>query len=357
LSSLEHASSVTVNDTVVVLTNASRRAFNYELALAQAKRDGSYMLVWHEKLDSVSDHDAKQIYRLEGVVSDALCGFFVPNMPAVLDKNINVALHAVNSSRGIMRRVIYEDAEARSRVERAIQTVIDSRDASGARDKYIVHVDMDAPDGIAFELNAPSVDWPLAMSLDDDRVVIPVMATKSEKPIQFVSHSTRVMNEHRIHLMKIEISPAYAFTAWKSQGQTFENRVVLCLWPEEVRNGKVSAEALYVVLSRVRSSSQLKYLPHNSIATHQPWFLRWEHALRLEFDQGVAAFLQSYAPHSQTRGAFAFDVAKFTELMREPPLRITKDVRYKRAREMACEADRHVAPELHHATKRRRVHL
>jgi len=256
-----------------------------------------------------------------------------------------------------MRRVIYEDAEACGRVERAIQTVIDSRDASGARDKYIVHVDMDAPDGIAFELNAPSVDWPLAMSLDGDgRVVIPVMATKSEKPIQFVSHSTRVMNEHRIHLLKIEISPAYAFTAWKSQGQTFENRVVLCLWPEDMKS-KVTAEALYVVLSRVRSSSQLKYLPHNSIATQQPWFLRWEHALRLEFDQGVAAFLQSYAPLSQTHGAFHFDVAKFTELMRKPPLSIEKDVRYKRAREMACEADRHAAPERHHGAKRGRIHL
>ena len=362
LRSLEHASSVTVNDTVVVLTNAKRRAFNYELAFAQAKRDGSYMLVWHEKLDSVSDDDAKQIYRLEGFASDALCGFFVPNMPAVLDKNINVALHVVNGSRGIMRRVIYEDAEARGRVERAIQTVIDSRDASGARDKYIVHVDMDAPDGIAFELNAPSVDWPLAMSLDGDgRVVIPVMATKTDQPIKFESHS--LSDEHRIHLIKIELSPAYAFTAWKSQGQTFENRVVLCLWPEDMKS-KVTAEALYVVLSRVRSSSQLKYLPHSSIATRQPWFLRWEHALRLEFDQGVAAFLQSYElvppDSSDSHGPYRFNVETFealAALMKENPLKIKKDVRYRRAREMACEADRHAAPDRHRGAKRGRIHL
>ena len=357
LQSLEHASLVTVDDTVVVLTNASRRAFNYELALAQAKQDDSYMLVWHEKLDSITEPEAKQIYRLEGAVSNALCGFFVPNMPAVLDKNINVALHVVNSSRGIMRRVIYENVEARVRVEQAIQRVIASRDASGTRNAYIVDVEMDAPDGIAFELVAPSVDWPPDMSLDDSRIVIPVMATKAEKPIQFVSHSARMMNERRIHMVKIEVSPAYAFTAWKSQGQTFENRVVLCLWPEEVRNARVSAEALYVVLSRVRSSSQLKYLPHNSVAARQPWFVRWEHALGLEFDRSVDAFLRSYVIDPHARGTFHFDAEKFAQLMQQPPLRISKDVRYNRALDMACEADRRDAPERRRQAKRARVHL
>ena len=195
------------------------------------------------------------------------------------------------------------------------------------------------------------------MSLDDSRVVIPVMATKAEKPIQFVSHSARMMNERRIHMVKIEVSPAYAFTAWKSQGQTFENRVVLCLWPEEVRNARVSAEALYVVLSRVRSSSQLKYLPHNSVAARQPWFVRWEHALGLEFDRSVDAFLRSYVMDPHARGTCHFDAEKFAQLMQQPPLRISKDVRYNRALDMAGEADRRDAPERRHQAKRARVHL
>jgi len=352
---LEPERCVSVEDTVVVLTNASRRAFNFELALAQAMRDDSYVLIWNERINSkcaLTEEQLQHIYAHENAVGGHLMGIFVPNMRAVLDRNVSIALHAVNSSRGVMKRVIYLDSAVHDRITRAIQRALASRDETGARNQYIVHCGTDAPDGIAMKLDNPSKEWPQQLSLDSDGdITLPIMATTVEKTIAFKSNTVKAMGLTSARLHKCEVSPAYAFTAHKSQGQTMTNNVRLWLPPEDVRSANGRAEALYVVLSRVRTSAQLKYLPHDSIAEIQPYFVRWEHALGLEFNQTMDAFLHSYVEIPDAPGKFQFNRERFDELQQQAPISISKNVRYNKALSEASQDEQRNAP------KRRRTVL
>ena len=110
----------------------------------------------------------------------------------------------------------------------------------------------------------------------------------------------------------------------------------------------------YRACGRARSSSICRTTP---LQRDNRGSYGGEHALGLEFDRSVDAFLRSYVTDPHARGTFHFDAEKFAQLMQQPPLRISKDVRYDRALDMAGEADRRDAPERRRQAKRARVHL
>ncbi|KAJ9445491.1 Cell surface glycoprotein 1 [Diplonema papillatum] len=155
--------------------------------------------------------------------------FFVPGAPGVVTGNISVAKKVANGTRCHMVALSYEC----SRDEEPAKSAFEN-----ARPGQLVMVP--PPKYIIVDVNGKQV--PVERSRGSEEPV-----KKRGKPLRSALHNYKVL-------------PGWAFTFWRCQGLTLRN-VVIDLHRRPPALGKITFEAFYVAVSRVRSPENLYLLP------------------------------------------------------------------------------------------------
>ncbi len=256
---------------IVVACNDRRRIINLQQGIAFAAQQGLPLIVWRKQ---ISGDITPEIEADAESLASRHWQIFVPGAPAMLGVNVVPHLCLSNGTSAVMHSLTW----TADLTERELSKI------RAAKPGEIVEVE---PPMFINVVVTTSHELPLELVA---RIVDPVTgATKFKHvlPMQCWDvrderkHGVCVMPAHASHMVEL----GFAFTFYKVQGATLA-KVILDFNFKYHMQCKFSA--VYVGLSRVRNSADLRLLPSVS-ATCDTWLaeLRWSAELKLWMDAAL----------------------------------------------------------------------
>ena len=202
-------------------------------------------------------------------------------------------------------------------MKRRIIQAMNARDENGHRCTF--ELEIDTPDFVALkftrkELNLDSdFEWRSSDTLKNDEIVVPFPLDVQKESDQFkhadnaAKYGGHNKDERKMHMCEFPYYPASAVTVWYVQGKTLNGAYY---WlPEKSMGSRIDykAEHLYVMLSRVRSIDDGKFVPLRKNAPSEKWTVRYPHLQKKFFSPHTLAFLNLYEPQSENSDVKIFN--------------------------------------------------
>lgn len=281
---------------VLVSTHRERYTLTHFLALNFAAREGQRVYRWKSEYKKWIGRPAK-IFKDDCVDQDpAFWEYFVVGAPVYLTDNLYKEIGLVNGTKAVFHSMIFANEEQAMQERIAIQSGEQLISLSSRPET--VNIEIESPytkrfsDALEMAKHKQWLKKFNKISLIDDRVVIPIPATRVKRnPWQ----NTIIRGKHgqwspcRVHIKRhFPLMPGFAITIHKAQGMTLE-KVILAIG---CRPGKFNLQynSLYVAFSRVKSANDIRLL--------FPIGSNWSELLyisKLRPDPSVASFFAGYS--------------------------------------------------------------
>jgi len=273
---------------VIVSSNHMRRAVNDAVSRSFARLHGQHRFIWRTPLTGspacffTKENEDYMYERYPG-----LTGFFVRGAPALLTSNTNPGLGLANGTAVIMHSLALDDKEDHA----TINDLLRRSEPTDIPLKY-------QPTYIAVRVPQPTEALqrvPGGSLCPEEDGIVAVHPVQARNP-----------DKHRVTLGSLKIpallarphalDPAFSLTVHKIQGQTCD-KLIIDLNKTPIRPA-LTFQGLVVLLSRVRSSENLRLLPP-PITVESPY----QHLLKLEPPKKLIDWLQRVSSSASTSGA------------------------------------------------------
>ncbi len=249
-------------DAMIVYTgNSVRQATNYDQAIRFAKSRGVPVVVCRLPLDSRTDQlfrnerDRSGLY--EHSFKNELHLVFVVGAPVFITENIAPEKGLANGTPAVLHSLTLPEGHDNSNAqfwaeyERALPgSIVVLPTLPYSVNIRLPHLSRDAS----------GIHWPQDETLEQGDVIVPIKLSRF--PLSLVVSDT---NSAKIYYHDFPLELGFAVTYHKVQGQTV-NKIILDL--RDAPKSKIRLTSLYVGLSRVRKSNDIRVLPLNGAREH-----------------------------------------------------------------------------------------
>ena len=260
--------------TIVVTSNAERHSHNLNMAKMFAMHYDTPILTWKNPLSGAGANNLSTMVTdfVYSNWSEDLISTFVAGAPAFLTTNINPSKGLANGTKVRLQSItldpdgdVFENARILARI-------------ISARPGELIDLGTNVPLSVNVVLDRLSKsradNWPESerirvdtcttstSSLAADEVVIPLLAKTALNGDEIVTnfnHCSSARDKNAIKFIRHGFDLGFSVTFYKVQGKTI-NRVILDL-AQRPGSHQISHPALYVGMSRVRRSLDLRLLP------------------------------------------------------------------------------------------------
>ena len=260
---------------VIVNSNRMRHAVNNAVSRNFARLTGQHRFVWRTPLTGtyascLSDANREYLYqRYPGLSS-----FFVSGAPALLTTNVNPGLGLANGSAVIMDSLSLDDEENRRRIDHLLEHSQETDILLDYPPRYIAVRIAQPTDALK---RVP--DGSLKPNRGSVVAVFPISSRNPDK-----HHVSLGGKKFDLETLPHAVDPAFSLTVHKIQGQTCDKLIIdLNKTPIQPH---LTFQGLVVLLSRVRSSTNLRLLPPPALQFH------YEHLLNLKPPDKLTDWLQ-----------------------------------------------------------------
>ena len=271
---------------VIVSSNHMRRAVNDAVSRNFARLHGQHRYIWRTPLTGnyasfLNAANLEYLYpRYPGLTS-----FFISGAPALLTSNINPGLGLANGTAVVMHSLCLDDREDEQRIDQL------------SADPEPVDILLNFPPKyIAVRVPRPTDALkrvPDGSLCPEEGCIVAVHPILSRKP---VLHSVSLGGrKFDLKALPHALDPAFSLTVHKIQGQTCD-KLIIDLNKTPIRP-KLNFQGLVVLLSRVRSSTNLRLLPSPTLQSD------YRHLLKLNAPIKLTSWLQRLQPSVSTRTA------------------------------------------------------
>ena len=285
---------------ILVSNNRQRLNISRNKAQLWAKENNTYVYKWKTQIGLHQNAPSHQSLPAYMEKHSFFWQFFVPKAKAYLSKTINGHLALVNSAPITLHSLTFTSLEELDRVNEL--TTGPNKLPFGSE----IEIEQPLSVNVAIDLsldNKPvstkrrqQLDQLMTKSLDSQQLILPIKEEMGNGYLKYHTYKY-FTNDRQFPMSKIsckEIFPydlAFSMTVHKAQGRTI-SRVVLDLTQYPTSYGRHSYPAVFVALSRVRTSEHIRLLhtDHNPRAPHRCY----EYLTKLKPDPYSMAFYHGF---------------------------------------------------------------